>query len=49
MKYLIVTPNNINAAGIVINYWNTSVNNVVWMVIFIAFSMSTLGYCHCSL
>jgi amino acid transporter len=37
MKYLIVTPNNINAAGIVINYWNTSVNNVVWMVIFIAF------------
>jgi len=36
-KYLIVTPNNINAAGIVIRYWNESVHIAVWMVVFIAF------------
>ncbi|KAK1232252.1 amino acid transporter [Marasmius sp. AFHP31] len=37
MKYLIVTPNNINAAGVVIRYWNQSVHIAIWMVIFIAF------------
>ncbi|KAI0695928.1 dicarbixylic amino acid permease [Cytidiella melzeri] len=31
-KYLIVTPNNINAAGVVIQYWNRSVHIAVWMV-----------------
>lgn len=36
-KYLIVTPNNINAAGVVIQYWNQSVHIAVWMVIFILF------------
>lgn len=30
-KYLITTPNNINAAGVVIQYWNQSVNIAVWM------------------
>lgn len=34
-KYLIVTPNNINAAGVVIQYWTTSVHIAVWMIIFI--------------
>ncbi|THG95064.1 hypothetical protein EW026_g6520 [Hermanssonia centrifuga] len=37
LKYLIVTPNNINAAGVVIQYWNDSIHIAVWMVIFIAF------------
>ncbi|EEB96515.1 hypothetical protein MPER_04339 [Moniliophthora perniciosa FA553] len=37
MKYLIVTPNNINAAGVVIQYWTQSVHIAIWMVIFIAF------------
>ncbi|EIN07423.1 dicarboxylic amino acid permease [Punctularia strigosozonata HHB-11173 SS5] len=37
LKYLIVTPNNINAAGIVIQYWNDSIHVAVWMVVFIAF------------
>ncbi|ESK96929.1 dicarboxylic amino acid permease [Moniliophthora roreri MCA 2997] len=37
MKYLIVTPNNINAAGVVIQYWTRSVHIAIWMVIFIAF------------
>ncbi|ESK82573.1 dicarboxylic amino acid permease [Moniliophthora roreri MCA 2997] len=37
MKYLIVTPNNINAAGVVVQYWNESVHIAVWMVVFIAF------------
>ncbi|CAL1704868.1 unnamed protein product [Somion occarium] len=37
MKYLIVTPNNINAAGVVIQYWTRHVHIAVWMVIFIAF------------
>ncbi|EEB97380.1 hypothetical protein MPER_03312 [Moniliophthora perniciosa FA553] len=38
MKYLmstrqiIVTPNNINAAGVVVQYWNDSVHIAVWMV-----------------
>ncbi|KAA1469476.1 dicarboxylic amino acid permease [Dentipellis sp. KUC8613] len=36
-KYLIVTPNNINAAGAVVQYWNQSVHIAVWMVIFIVF------------
>jgi amino acid transporter len=31
IRYLIVTPNNINAAGIVIQYWNQSINIAVWM------------------
>lgn len=30
-RYLIVTPNNINAAGVVIQYWNRSVPISVWM------------------
>lgn len=30
-RYLITTPNNINAAGVVIQYWNRSVNIAVWM------------------
>ncbi|KAG8818232.1 hypothetical protein FRC19_010788 [Serendipita sp. 401] len=37
MKYLIVTPNNLNAAILVINYWTKSVPNPVWMIIFITF------------
>lgn len=37
LKYLIVTPNNINAAGVVIRYWNESVHIAIWMIIFIAF------------
>ncbi|KZV99166.1 hypothetical protein EXIGLDRAFT_726231 [Exidia glandulosa HHB12029] len=37
MKYLVVTPNNINAAGVVIRYWTEKVHTAVWMVIFIAF------------
>ncbi|KAJ7156024.1 dicarbixylic amino acid permease [Mycena crocata] len=38
-KYLIVTPNNINAAGVVLNYWSGArkVPSPVWMVIFILF------------
>ncbi|KAI0807126.1 dicarbixylic amino acid permease [Fomes fomentarius] len=36
-KYLIVTPNNINAAGVVIQYWTQKVHIAIWMVIFIAF------------
>ncbi|CAG7845895.1 Uncharacterized amino-acid permease C777.04 [Serendipita indica DSM 11827] len=37
MKYLIVTPNNLNAAVLVVNYWTKSVPNPAWMVIFITF------------
>ncbi|KIK59862.1 hypothetical protein GYMLUDRAFT_44336 [Collybiopsis luxurians FD-317 M1] len=37
LKYLITTPNNINAAGVVIQYWNDSINIAVWMVVFIVF------------
>lgn len=37
LKYLIVTPNNINAAGVVVQYWTQSVHIAIWMVIFIAF------------
>lgn len=37
MKYWIVTPNNVNAAGVVVRYWTQSVHIAVWMVIFIAF------------
>lgn len=38
-KYLIVTPNNINAAGVVVQYWQKGrdVHIAAWMVIFIAF------------
>ncbi|KAF6765162.1 dicarboxylic amino acid permease [Ephemerocybe angulata] len=36
-KYLVVTPNNINAAGVVIQWWTTKVHIAVWMVVFIAF------------
>ncbi|KAG8933953.1 hypothetical protein FRC02_010888 [Tulasnella sp. 418] len=47
MKYLIVTPNNINAAGVVIRYWDTQakVHIAVWMTIFIAliFIVNLLG------
>ncbi|KAF8344211.1 dicarboxylic amino acid permease [Cantharellus anzutake] len=46
-KYLIVTPNNINAAGVVIRYWDTHlrVHIAVWMVIFISlvFLVNMLG------
>jgi amino acid transporter len=35
MKYLIVTPNNLNAAAVVIRYWNHSIHIAVWMTIFI--------------
>ncbi|KXN82072.1 Dicarboxylic amino acid permease [Leucoagaricus sp. SymC.cos] len=31
-KYWIITPNNINAAGIVIQYWTRSVHIAIWMV-----------------
>jgi amino acid transporter len=37
IKYLIVTPNNINAAGVVVQYWTRKVHIAIWMVIFIAF------------
>ncbi|KAH7107279.1 dicarboxylic amino acid permease [Auriculariales sp. MPI-PUGE-AT-0066] len=37
LKYLIVTPNNINAAGVVIRYWTSSVHMAIWMSIFIVF------------
>ncbi|KDR81565.1 hypothetical protein GALMADRAFT_239589 [Galerina marginata CBS 339.88] len=37
LKYLIVTPNNINAAGVVVQYWTRSVHIAIWMVIFILF------------
>ncbi|KII88578.1 hypothetical protein PLICRDRAFT_41765 [Plicaturopsis crispa FD-325 SS-3] len=36
LKYLIVTPNNVNAAGVVIVYWTQAVPTWVWMIIFIA-------------
>ncbi|TFK76493.1 dicarbixylic amino acid permease [Pluteus cervinus] len=32
LKYLIVTPNNVNAAGIVVQYWTQSVHIAIWMV-----------------
>ncbi|KAF8959041.1 amino acid permease/ SLC12A domain-containing protein [Flammula alnicola] len=35
MKYLIVTPNNINAAGVVVQYWTRSVHIAIWMVFII--------------
>ncbi|KAI0030743.1 dicarbixylic amino acid permease [Vararia minispora EC-137] len=38
-KYLIVTPNNINAAGAVIQYWTTRVHIAIWMV----FGINLLG------
>ncbi|VDC06580.1 unnamed protein product [Peniophora sp. CBMAI 1063] len=37
LKYLIVTPNNINAAGAVIQYWTQKVNVAVFMTVFIVF------------
>ncbi|KAF7338336.1 AA-permease domain-containing protein [Mycena venus] len=39
LKYLIVTPNNINAAGVVVTYWagGRKVPTEAWMVIFIVF------------
>ncbi|KAG9048725.1 hypothetical protein FS837_012161 [Tulasnella sp. UAMH 9824] len=46
-KYLIVTPNNLSAAGIVIRYWDThaKVHIAVWMTIFIVlvFLINLLG------
>ena len=30
-RYLIVTPNNINAAGVVIQYWTRKVHIAIWM------------------
>ncbi|KAF7363396.1 AA-permease domain-containing protein [Mycena sanguinolenta] len=47
LKYLIVTPNNINAAGVVIFFWagGRKVPTEAWMVIFIVFiaSVNLLG------
>ncbi|EAU88582.2 dicarboxylic amino acid permease [Coprinopsis cinerea okayama7 len=47
LKYLIVTPNNINAAGVVVQYWpnGREVHIAIWMVIFIAaiFVVNFLG------
>ncbi|KAJ6496630.1 amino acid permease-domain-containing protein [Mycena vitilis] len=39
LKYLIVTPNNVNAAGVVVQYWQggRNVPSEAWMVIFIGF------------
>ncbi|PFH54397.1 hypothetical protein AMATHDRAFT_53372 [Amanita thiersii Skay4041] len=37
LKYLIVTPNNINAAGVVVQYWTRSVHIGIWMIVFIGF------------
>ncbi|KAJ7046731.1 dicarbixylic amino acid permease [Mycena alexandri] len=39
MKYLIVTPNNINAAGVVIQYWagGRKLPLEAWMIVFITF------------
>jgi len=39
LKYLIVTPNNINAAGVVVQYWagGRKVPSEAWMAIFIVF------------
>ncbi|KAG6818155.1 hypothetical protein H0H87_000060 [Tephrocybe sp. NHM501043] len=37
IKYWIVTPNNVNAAGVVVQYWTQKVHIAVWMVIFILF------------
>lgn len=31
LKYLIVAPNNINAAGIVVSYWTNTVPQAAWM------------------
>ncbi|KAF8894571.1 dicarbixylic amino acid permease [Infundibulicybe gibba] len=33
LKYLIVTPNNINAAGVVVQYWTRAVHIAIWMVL----------------
>ncbi|KAF9005606.1 dicarbixylic amino acid permease [Cyathus striatus] len=35
LKYLIVTPNNINAAGVVVQYWTRTVHIAIWMVFFV--------------
>ncbi|KAG6820604.1 hypothetical protein H0H93_014520 [Arthromyces matolae] len=45
IKYFIVTPNNINAAGVVVQYWTQKVHIAIWMVIFILFifSINLLG------
>ncbi|KAG8899377.1 hypothetical protein FRB99_006759 [Tulasnella sp. 403] len=46
-KYLIVTPNNLSAAGVVIRYWDreAKVHIAVWMTIFIVliFAINLLG------
>ncbi|KAI0781042.1 dicarbixylic amino acid permease [Trametes elegans] len=39
MKYVVVTPNNVNAAGVVIQYWTQKVHIAVWMV----FCVNMLG------
>ena len=31
LSQLIVTPNNINAAGVVVQYWTRSVHIAIWM------------------
>ncbi|TFK42627.1 dicarbixylic amino acid permease [Crucibulum laeve] len=41
LKYLIVTPNNINAAGVVIRYWTQSVHIAIWMAS--VFTVNLLG------
>ncbi|KAH9946204.1 dicarbixylic amino acid permease [Epithele typhae] len=35
LKYLIVTPNNINAAGVVIQYWTQKVHIAIWMLVYL--------------
>ncbi|KAI0831198.1 dicarbixylic amino acid permease [Trametes gibbosa] len=35
LKYVIVTPNNVNAAGVVIQYWTRKVHISIWMVFLI--------------
>lgn len=34
-KYIIVVPNQLTAAALVIRYWNTSISVAVWISIFI--------------
>jgi amino acid transporter len=49
----IVTPNNINAAGVVVQYWTTSVHIAVWMgmccwyLCFILVDVSSFSHLHC--
>ena len=44
MKYLIVTPNNINAAGIVVQYWTQKVPLEAWMGELLAYILRIDAY-----